>query len=55
MNKLYVIKWMLPNNFEISRSCFWNPTAAKAKMIENPEWEFVLVENNETHMVCEAR
>lgn len=54
MNTLYIIKWMLSNGYEISRSCFWNAKAVKEKMDKNPEWEFTLVEANDIHIIWEA-
>lgn len=55
MNTLYVIKWLLHNGFEISRSSFWSAEAVKEKMEKNPEWKFELVEVNPNRVVWEAR
>lgn len=55
MNKLYVIIWKIKDDFEINRSCFWNPNSAMEKMKKNPEWNYTLVENNNTHMIWEAK
>lgn len=55
MNRLYVIRWLLPNGYEISRSSFWVKELAEELMSKNPEWKFELVEANDTHMIWEAR
>jgi len=55
MNRLYIIRWLLPNGFEISRSSFWRRELVEEKMSKNPEWKFELVEANDAHMIWEAR
>lgn len=55
MNKLYIIKWLLPNGYEISRCTFWNMDLVTKKIENNPDWDFELVENNDVQMVWEAR
>lgn len=55
MNKLYVIKFMLKDDFCISTYNCWNPSEAKAKMDKNPEWNYEIVEDNNIHCIIEGR
>lgn len=55
MNTLYVIRWILKDNYVISTSTFWNPESVKEKILKNPEWDFTIVEANETHVIWGAR
>ena len=54
MNTLYIIKWMLKDGFEITRSSYWDPELVKKKIHDNPEWTFRIVEANPTHVIWEA-
>ena len=55
MNKLYVIRFLLPNGYEISRYSAWNENMIHTKIAENPEWEFTLAEDSRTHKIWDAR
>lgn len=54
MNKLYVIRFKLPNGYIVSAWHTWSRQDAEQKMRMNPEWTFSLMENNETHMIWDA-
>lgn len=55
MNKLYIIKFMLSNDYVVSVWYAWNADELKNKIAANPEWNFNMVENNHIHMIYEAR
>lgn len=55
MDKLYVIRWFLPNGYQISTSSFRSETALKEKMDRNPEWGFELVSDDEAQQIWNAR
>lgn len=54
MNKLYVIKWMY-RGYNLKTSYFWNLCELEEDIVEHPDFEFELIENNDTHMIYEAR
>lgn len=54
MNKLYCIKFMLQNRYVISVYNTFNAEALKTKIAKNPEFNYILVESNETHDIYEA-
>lgn len=55
MNKLYIIKFLLPNGYVVSTWSVWDESLAIDKIEKNPEWKFTVVEDNETHKIWEAR
>lgn len=55
MNKLYIIKFRLYNDYTISTWYGWNEFDAEEKMKENPEWTFSLVTDNNIHKIWDAR
>jgi hypothetical protein len=54
MNKFYIINYRLPNGYLISCHTFWNYYEAKQMMVEACNWDYELVESNDTHMIWEA-
>ena len=57
MNKLFVIRFLLPGHPEYCLSTWygWSEADAQEKIRKNPEWEFTVSENNEIHKIWEAR
>lgn len=55
MNKLYTIKFELPNGYIISVHNTWNADDQNRKMKANPEWKYTLEEDNETHRIYTAK
>lgn len=54
MNKLYIIRFKLSNDYTVSTWFSWNEADAIEKMKANPEWEFSLVADNDTHKLWDA-
>ena len=54
MNKLYIIRFKLSNDYTVSTWFSWNEADAIEKMKANPEWEFSLVVDNDTNKVWDA-
>jgi len=55
MNKLYIIRWLIADDFVISVCSFWTRSAMLDKMRKNPEWTFSQVENNCVHEIWIAK
>ena len=55
MNKLYIIRFKLSNDYVVSTWWAWNEEEIKEKISKNPEWTFTVVEDNEIHKVWDAR
>ena len=55
MNKLYIINWTLPNGYVFETTTFWTERGINDKMKQWPEFNFVLVEDNDCHKIYEAR
>ena len=54
MNKLYIIKFLLPNGYFINTWSAWNEKNILEKIKKNPEWKFKVVENNDIHKIWHA-
>lgn len=55
MNKLYIIRFRLSNDYVISTWSAWTEEAAQDKIRKNPEWTFNVVEDNDTHKIWDAK
>ena len=54
MNKLYVIRFKLSNGYIVSTWSAWSEKEAEEKIRKNPEWEFTVAEDNDTHKIWDA-
>ena len=55
MNKLYIIKFMLKNDFCVSVFSCWNLETLEKKIADNSNYcTFEIVENNDTHTIYKA-
>ena len=54
MNKLYVIRWYLPNGYEIGTTYYWKYSDMKKVINANDDIRFETVENNDCHMIVKA-
>ena len=55
MNKLYVIRFKLSNDYTVSTWHTWDEQDALDKIQKNPEWEFTVVEDNGVHQIWDAK
>ena len=54
MNRLYIIRFRLSNNYIVSTWWAWNEEEAVEKIQKNPEWTFTLAEDNDAHKIWDA-
>lgn len=54
MNKLYVINWVY-KGYNLKTSYFWSLEDLEEEMVNHPDFEFELIENNDIHLIYEAR
>lgn len=55
MNKMYIIHFRISHDCIVSTWFSWNESDAIEKMKANPEWEYTLSEDNDTHKIWDAR
>lgn len=55
MDKLYVVRYALSNGYVIATYSFWHRMEMIRKMIDESEFDYKLIENNEIHEIWEGR
>ena len=54
MNKLYIIRFKLSNDYTVSTWYGWSESEAVEKMAKNPEWDYTIVADNDIHKLWDA-